>query len=243
MHIIKLNATDSTNTYLRQFYSENNVVDYTVVLASKQNKGRGQMGSVWMSDSGKNLTFSVFKGLRGLQIDHVFFLSIVTSLAVINTLRSLNMSGLKIKWPNDILSYNQKICGILIENVIKNSQLDSCIIGIGLNVNQTEFSSLPKASSLKLITGITYDLDEVLNQIIENLKIQFAILRDGKRDALKIDYESYLYRNNKPSTFKDSEGTLFTGFIKGVSKAGKLKVLLEANITKEFDIKEITLMY
>lgn len=243
MRIIKLDAINSTNSYLRSLSSKVKVADYTVVVTKNQIKGRGQMGTVWNSQTGKNLTFSVFKGLSGLQIDHAFYVSVVTSLAIVKALQAKNITGLKIKWPNDILSHDKKICGILIENVIKNNQLDSCVIGVGLNVNQTEFNNLPKASSLKSITGVNYDLDEILMAILSHLELQFDRLRAGKRDELKEDYESYLFRNNKPSTFKNAEGSMFAGYIKGVSKAGKLKVLLEDNITKEFDLKEITLLY
>lgn len=243
MRIIKLNAIDSTNSFLKKLYNNEAVKDYTVVMAKVQTKGRGQRETVWDAETGKNLTFSVFKGLVGLQIEHAFFVSIITSLAIVKALESFNIPKLKIKWPNDILSDNKKICGILIENVIKNNQLDSCIIGIGLNVNQTQFNNLPKASSIKQITGVTYDLDELLHAIIKNLELKVDRLRAGNRKELKADYESYLFRNNKPSTFKNAEGKLFSGFIKGVSNSGKLNVLLEDKITKEFDLKEITLMF
>lgn len=243
MQIIKLNATESTNSYLRDLYSKQKVVDYTVVLAKKQKKGRGQMGTVWSSQEGKNLTFSVFKGLKGLDIENTFFVSIVTSLAIVKALKALNISNLKIKWPNDILSDNYKICGILIENVIKNNELDSCIIGIGLNVNQMEFKDLPKASSLKLLTGIHYTLDEVLNEIVNKMEQYFIKLRKGNLSDLMKEYESHLFRKNKPSTFTSTEGTMFSGYIKGITNSGKLSVLLEDNIISEYDLKEITLLY
>lgn len=243
MHVIKLNATDSTNSYLRTLSAEGDLTDYTVVQAENQIKGRGQMGTVWASEDAKNLTMSVFKDVSTLYVDHPFYISIATSLSIIKTLQSFSISKLSIKWPNDILSENKKICGILIENVIKQNSLKASIIGIGLNVNQTNFKDLPKASSLKLLSGSTFNRDEVLHAIIKYLKYYFMILRKEEYDFLKFEYESYLFRKNKPSTFKDAEGVVFSGIIKNISVSGGLRVLLEDDIIKEFDLKDISLLY
>lgn len=243
MRIIKVSAIDSTNSYLRKMSNEEFVKDYTIIVTDEQKKGRGQMGTIWSSEKGKNLTFSVFKELSSLAIEYSFYVSIVTSLSIIKALKEVNIPNLKIKWPNDILSEKNKVCGILIENVIKNSQLSSCIIGVGLNVNQTQFKKLPKASSLKLITGKHFGLDELLTKIINQLKHYFTRLDKGELTSLKQEYEDLLFRKNKPSTFKNAEGKMFSGFIKGISDFGKLTVLLEDDITKEFGLKEITLLY
>lgn len=242
MFIIKLNATDSTNSYLRRYLAENKVEDYTIVVAKEQTQGRGQMGTVWASDACKNLTFSMFKDLSGHVVEFPYYISMAISLAILKALKSLNIPNLSIKWPNDILSADKKVCGILIENVIKN-KLESTIIGIGVNVNQTKFDGLPKATSLKNITGVHFDLDEVLFRIITYTKEYSSLLQAGKYEAVKREYESNLFRKDKPSTFKDAEGSLFSGFVKGVTKYGKLMVILEDEILKKFDLKEITMLY
>ncbi|MBU2950267.1 biotin--[acetyl-CoA-carboxylase] ligase [Tamlana agarivorans] len=243
MSIIKLDATDSTNSYLRELYTNETVADFTMVIAKKQTHGRGQMGAKWESQDAKNLTFSVFKDLGGFHLESPFAISLVVSLALRKALQSFLIPHLHVKWPNDILSVNKKICGVLIENVIKQQDVTASIIGIGLNVNQIDFEDLPKASSLKQITGIIYDLDEVACAILDQLKYYFEVLEKGNYEALKEAYESCLFRKNKPSTFEDAEGLQFSGFIKGVSNIGNLKVLLEDNIVKEFDLKELTLLY
>ena len=242
MRIIKLDAIDSTNSYLRRLIHEEDVDDYTIVMANKQTQGRGQMGTVWDSDKGKNLMFSVFKDLTMHDVEFPFYISMAISLAIFKAFKVLNIPDLYIKWPNDILSADKKICGILIENVIKN-KLNSTIIGIGINVNQTEFINLPKASSLKNITGVHYNLDEVLQLILKYTKEYSLLLQQEKYDFVKNEYESNLFRKNKPSTFKDAEGVLFSGFVKGVTKYGKLQVIVEDEIVKKFDLKEITLLY
>ena len=242
MRIIKLNAIDSTNLFLRSLSIDTNVEDFTVVVAKHQTKGRGQMGTVWSSQDAKNLTFSVFKRFDNLKLDQHFVISMVASLAVINTLKKLNLPKLSVKWPNDILSANKKICGILIENVIKQNNVAATVVGIGLNVNQVNFSNLPQASSLLNVTGISYDLDELLQSILKELEILFDLVESNQFKTIKTTYESYLFRKDKPSTFKNEEG-LFSGFIKGVSNEGLLEVLLEDNVLKTFDLKTIKLLY
>jgi len=243
MHIIKLDAIDSTNAFLRQKSSVDNMEDYTIVMANHQTKGRGQMGTLWDSQASKNLTVSVYKDVSFLDVEFAFFISVVTSLAIIKTLQGFLIPKLSIKWPNDILSENKKICGVLIENVIKQDRLDASIIGIGININQTEFRNLPNASSLKIISGTFYNLDEVLQIMVSHLKSYFSMLNSGEFEALKAEYEALLFRKNKPSTFKDAEDVVFSGFIKSISNTGSLQVLLEDNIIKEFDFKEISLLY
>ena len=243
MHIIKLNATDSTNTYLRQLSTSKALQDYTVVVADYQESGRGQMGTVWESEAGKNLMFSVFKDVSFLKVKSSFYISMVVALAMVKTLRQFSVPKLFVKWPNDILSENNKICGVLIENMLKVDRLKSSIIGIGLNVNQLNFEGLPRASSMKCITGNHYDLDELLLIFMQNLMHYFEILEKQEFKLLKTDYEAYLFRKDKPSTFQDMEGQLFTGYIKQVKASGCLQVLLEDNKLCDFDLKEITLLY
>ena len=243
MHIIKLNAINSTNSYLRKLSAKEGVEDFTVVVAKHQTHGRGQMGTVWNSESSKNLTFSVFKDVSKLPTQHAFYISMVVSLSLIKALQCFSIPKLSIKWPNDILSEDKKISGILIENVIKQSNLQASIIGIGLNINQTEFLDLPRASSLKILTGKTFDLDEVLQLVLRHLKDCFKLLKSGEYQKLKDEYETFIFRKDKPSTFQDAEGAMFSGFIKNVSESGNLQVLLEDNIVMEFGLKDVTLLY
>jgi BirA family biotin operon repressor/biotin-[acetyl-CoA-carboxylase] ligase len=243
MRIIKLNAIDSTNSFLRQLSTEESVEDFTVVVAEYQTDGRGQMGTQWQSQNDKNLMFSVFKEVSGLSVKSHFYLSMAVSLAVFEALKVFQISALKIKWPNDILSEQQKLCGILIENVIKQNKLQSSIIGIGLNVNQTQFNDLPNATSMQLISGNHFDRDYVLQELLKQLKYFFSLLNPKSCHILKDAYESNLFRKDKPSTFKDNDGNLFSGYIKGVSNSGHLNVLVEDDIVKSFELKEVQLLF
>ena len=242
MQLIKLNATDSTNNYLKQLILERTMDDFSVVVANHQTNGRGQRGSSWLSEKDKNLTFSVLKRNISIVANQQFLLNILVSLSIVKTLEGFNIPKLAIKWPNDILSDHHKISGILIENLIKNKQIEYAIIGIGLNVNQVKFEGLSKVSSLKNIMPLPVDKDELLTKIIDKLKMYFKLYSENGSEFLNSEYESYLFRKDKPSTFISHDNNLFTGIIRGVSTSGKLCVQME-DFNKEFDLKELKLMY
>ena len=217
--------------------------DFTVVYAENQTKGKGQLGNKWVSNTSENLTFSVFLNSSFLELKHHFYLNCAVSVSIFNVLSRLFLPKLHIKWPNDILSVNKKVSGILIENIIKSAHTHYSIIGIGLNVNQLEFDSQFKATSLKTVLGRHFNLEELLLLIVTELQHQFKLLREGHFEELHEAYHSELFRKNKPSTFKNAEGELFSGFIKNVTSTGNLQVLVEDAILKEFKLKEIKLLY
>lgn len=244
MRLIKLNAIDSTNSYLRELSANKALEDYTVVMAKHQTKGRGQMGTNWQTQVGKNLTMSVFKDVSWLGVNNHFFISIAVSLALAKTLNDFMVLNIKIKWPNDILSDNKKIGGILIENIVKNNQLKASIIGVGLNVNQTIFKNLPQASSIQNITGRNFSLEEILSNILKNLVYYFEKLQfHHEFEILKNEYDDLLFRIHKPSTFKDRNGKLIAGYIHGTDANGNLLVLMEDQVIKSYGFKELTLLY
>lgn len=242
MNIIKLDAIDSTNSYLKKILSNKDVSDSTIVTAKFQTKGKGQLGANWESEDSKNLIFSIYKKDLGIKVKDQFIISIIVSLALIKTLKKNNLPNLRIKWPNDIMSENKKICGILIENIVKEKHIKHAVIGIGLNVNQTIFDNLPNASSIKKITGNTHNKDEILKELANNINRSFEMIYSSSSEIIFKKYEELLYRINKPSTFKNLKGENFTGFIKGVNKLGKLNVMLDDNKLESFDLKEISIL-
>lgn len=243
MHLIKLNATESTNDYLKNLASQETLPDFTAVVAKSQTKGKGQMGAKWSSEEGKNLILSVLKNNLSLFPTDSYSLNICASLAIYDSLSAIGVPDLKIKWPNDILSGSYKICGILIENQLRESQIKSAIIGIGLNVNQTNFPNLQNAASLKMLLGKSYDIEELLTLILKKLQILFDLSANKGMARLWKRYENVLFRKDKPSTFESKEGELFMGFIRGVSSDGSLIVELEDQIIQNFGLKEIKLLY
>ena len=242
MNIIKLNAIDSTNNYLKKIILDEGISDYTVVTAKFQTEGKGQLGTKWDSEDSKNLICSVYKKDINIKAQDQFVISALVSLALIKTLRKANLSNLYIKWPNDIMSDNKKICGILIENIVKENYIKDSVIGIGLNVNQTIFNNLPNATSIKNLLGTSYSKDEILNDLVKNIEFFFNELEKASINSIFKTYEDALFRINVPSTFKNSKGDIFSGYIKGVTKLGKLKVMLEDNLIESYDLKEISML-
>ncbi len=243
MQLIKLDATDSTNAYLKKLLLSSQPEDFTVVSVYDQKKGRGQMGAVWQSNPGKNLTFSVLKKFENFEVKDRFLLNATVSLALFEVLKKWQIPDLSVKWPNDILSGSFKIGGILIENILQKQNIQASILGIGLNVNQQDFDGLPNVSSLKLISGKELPLDELLLSMLTALEKALTTLEGSVSHKVLQDYEKVLFRKDKPSTFRDQNGALFMGFIRGVSTDGKLVVELEDAVKKTFEMKEIQLLY
>lgn len=242
MNIIKLSAINSTNDYLKELSSTRHVENLTVVIAESQTSGRGQMGAKWDVQEGKNLTFSVLVKDLLLDISEIFTLNAAVATAITEALRGLNIPFAAIKWPNDILAGNKKIGGILIENSIKNNGEIFSVIGIGLNINQTDFSGLPKASSLALATGREHDRDAVLMAILGYLKPAIAKVLHKDTKAIWDDYHRQLYKKGVPMPF-EKDGQRFMGIIQGVSQNGSLEVQREDDSVSSFGIKEVQLLY
>ena len=243
MEIIKLNATNSTNTYLKNLLKEKQVKDLSCIWALSQTQGRGQQGAKWISEPGKNLTFSVLKKFENLSSEYHFLLNMEVSLAIFRALKKLYIPDLAVKWANDILSSKKKICGILIENTLHKEQISSSIIGIGVNVNQVFFNDLPNVSSLQKIMGHPFDLEEVLLLICQELEVSLKSLSPTRFETVLDEYHTHLFRKDKPSTFEYPNGERFMGYIRGVSHNGQLQVEQEDALMSSFSLKEIKLLY
>jgi BirA family biotin operon repressor/biotin-[acetyl-CoA-carboxylase] ligase len=242
MKVIKLDAIDSTNEFLKGLSNKQELENFTVVTAESQSKGKGQMGAVWISESGKNLIMSLLVKDFLSNICEIYNLNIAVSLAVIDVLETYKIPDLSIKWPNDILSYNKKVGGILIENSIKSDGTIISIVGLGLNVNQTDFENLPKASSLAVICEKQFDKEELFFSIMAKIESNIKLWKQ-QSDFLWSDYTKKLFKKGIPMPFSDQNNQNFMGIIQGISSIGKLQVLLEDDRISEFDIKEIKMLY
>lgn len=242
MKLIKLDAIDSTNDYLKALANDKPLDNYTTVVAQKQTRGRGQMGAQWESEPDKNLTMSVLvKDVLNDKVD-IFNLNTAVALTLIKVLENLNIHKLTVKWPNDIMADAKKVGGILIENSIKSDGTIRSIIGIGLNVNQTDFSNLPKATSIALEIHKEINKDTIMIQILKQLKNSISLLSD-QSDQVWQSYHDYLFKKNIPMAFQDNSGNKFMGIIQSVSRDGMLQLLLEDDSIASFGIKEITMLY
>jgi len=242
MRLVKLDAIDSTNDFLKALSNTENLANFTVVTAENQTKGRGQMGAVWNSETGKNLIMSVLVKDFLTDANQLFAINVAFATAVIATLESLQIPDLSVKWPNDILSGNKKIGGILIENSIKSDRQIVSVIGLGLNVNQTHFENLPKASSLALVCSKDFDKDQLLVSIIENFERKIVSWPNNGK-SLWSTYNRLLFKKGVPMPFEDGQSNRFMGIIQEVSALGKLRILKEDDTLSEYGIKEIQLLY
>jgi BirA family biotin operon repressor/biotin-[acetyl-CoA-carboxylase] ligase len=240
MNIIKLNAIESTNLYLKKLAVEKNAENYTVVTANYQSAGRGQMGAVWHSEIGKNLTFSILVKFQAFQIEKQFYLSMAVSLGVLAAIHNYISSPLFVKWPNDILAEKDKLAGILIENIISGNLIKQSVIGMGLNVNQEKFpATIGNVTSLKKLAGKSFDIDALIEAIVVSIQNFVGYIDRREFQKLKELYLKSLYKFQKPMMFEDAQGTIFLGKIVDVFEDGKLVVALENEKTRKFNLKEI----
>lgn len=243
MPIIKLDAINSTNDFLKEISKKQPVENYTVVVAHSQTQGRGQMGTRWSSEDGKNLIMSILIKDLLIEIEDVFVLNAMIAVSIVEALSRFSIPNLSVKWPNDIMSDSKKIAGVLIENSIKTDSSITSIVGIGLNVNQDKFENLPQASSLFLQTGSVYDLDQILLEVMEKIKYYAQFLLDKKHGILWQMYHQTLFKKGVPMAFEDTLQNRFMGIIIGVNQEGKLKVQLEDDSIQLYSIKEIKMLF
>ena len=245
--IIWLDTVDSTNSEAKRRILK--IDNLSVVSALEQTSGRGQLGNVWTSKAGENLTFSIVLKFADqniwLNVHDQSVINELTSLSVVDFLGTHGIEA-KIKWPNDIYVGNKKICGILIENSLSGSHINHSVIGIGLNINQRNFDvNLLNPISMTQLTGNSYDISECLEELISIFKkyIQRYLHGNGGYAKLRKLYLGQLWRLNETSRFTtvDKEGNVyeFTGAIRNLSYIGNLIVETEEGELKEFAFKEI----
>lgn len=223
--ILHLQEVDSTNEYLKRSYLRKELEDGFAVTSSLQSNGKGQLKKSWDSEPGENLLFSLFK--RQDINEGKEKVSFAAALSVAQLVERHALSGeIKIKWPNDILVDGKKIAGILIENRFRGAQLEASFIGVGLNVNQVNFSRFTRqACSLKSISKIRFDLKRLAGELAQLIE---GNLKRKKLELLE-DYNNLLYLKNEaaPFLFKGEQKTFTT-----------LKVLPSGELLVEREVEQ-----
>lgn len=211
-----------------------------VILAERQSQGRGQKGNRWSSETGANLTFSVILCPGFLPAERQFRLLQSVALAVADTLEACGVPA-RIKWPNDIYAGDRKAVGMLIENDLSNGYIARSIVGIGINVNQTEFDpSLPNPTSLALERGGSLDRGAVFETFYRKLSHRYAMLERGEESSLAHDYMERLYGLGERRTYRDGRsGERFEGVIRRVWPSGELEVEHSDGSVRRYLFKEI----
>ncbi len=233
--ITHLDSVDSTSNYVATAFAQGKIGHGSVILADKQTSGRGQRDSIWHSEGGLNLLFSILLTPDNMSASEGQSVMHCTTLALIDLLYSFGVVA-HVKWPNDIYVGNRKIAGILIENQLTGSRISRSIVGVGLNINQADFGEL-NATSLFLETGKYIELKEVLFRFLHHFNEQWLSLCANNLQQLKSNYCALLLGLNDLVTFEDANGE-FAGIITGVDDLGRLQVKTEQGI-KAYDLKEI----
>ncbi|MBN1598099.1 MAG: biotin--[acetyl-CoA-carboxylase] ligase [Bacteroidales bacterium] len=220
--IQKLDTVSSTNNYLKSLLKSGEIPEGTVIMADYQSEGRGRGNNGWHSAKGMNLIFSIlFK--PGISAGDHFFLTEFISLAITDALKSVGIET-TIKWPNDIYWRNKKLAGLLIENIINQDKVQTCIVGIGLNVNETDFpEDLPNPISIKQIIKRGMDREELLNQILKALDIRYHQLTINDFIFIHNEYNNQLYLRDTVSHYK-VKGEIVEAAVIGIRKNGELKL-------------------
>jgi BirA family biotin operon repressor/biotin-[acetyl-CoA-carboxylase] ligase len=238
LNIHKITETDSTNLYLRKLLNNSDLPDGFCVSADFQTNGRGQKDSVWEAKKGENLLFSFLLNSEKIPPTQQFLLSEIVSTGMCNALKNIGLQA-EIKWANDIFFQNKKLAGILIETIILGEKMKYAIVGIGLNVNQTDFSeNLPYAVSLHQILGYKLDCQMLLENILTEILKIFKDFDKKNSDDLQKKYFELLYRNSGFHFFEEKNNK-FRAKILSVAPDGCLKLLTDNNIERSFYFKEI----
>ena len=239
-NFIKLKEVDSTNNYLKKLTSNSEPLpEGTVIMADHQFAGRGQQESVWQTEPGKNISASIYLKPSFLPLKKQFYLNMAVSLAVSEALSDFLPHPVMVKWPNDIYYNKKKLGGILIENTLTGSTIKSAVIGIGLNINQEEFTGElgAKATSLFQILHKEADLEFVMTKIFVYMEKYYLNLKSGKYEFLHQQYLKCLLNYNLSAGYRQN-GRVFEGIIRGVEDNGLLNMEIDGKLFT-FNFKEI----
>lgn len=237
--MIVFESLPSTNTWLIQRLQTEILPEGTIVITRNQTDGRGQRGNTWISKPGDSLTMSLLLNPKNLSPTQQFSLSQAISLAIHDLLVYCQIPEPKIKWPNDLMSHEYKIGGVLIENSIRKEAIQYSVVGIGLNINQTIFpENLDLATSFKLSSGLEFNTSKVIEDLCSYLEKRYLQLHSGKLKEIEAEYISKMYRSANWHIFEDNKG-IFKGRISGVSDSGQIRIEDESGDFRVFSTKEV----
>lgn len=237
MKVLRLKNTGSTNDYLLGTDTQEEVCAVT----DYQSAGKGMGNNTWESEAGKNLLFSILVHPTWLPATEQYLMSMAEAIAVCDAINSLfpPKEVVLIKWPNDIYWKDKKLSGTRIDGNIKGGKLADLVIGTGINVNQTVFvSDAPNPVSMKQVTGIAYDCDELLNAVLKNFAKYQKILRDNEKEEIMGMYHERLYRREGFYWYEDKDGA-FEAELMGVNSNGIMTLRRKDGTCSEYEFKEV----
>ncbi len=237
--MIELDVVDSTNNYAANLLVQTKLVSGTAIMTHFQTGGRGQRGSDWISEPGKNLLFSIVLNGHFINSENYFLLSKAVAVGINEALEDVSGKTGFVKWPNDIYIDQKKIGGILIENQWKGSLLEVAIVGIGINVNQVNFDDLQGVTSLSLLGSKNYDLKEVMAKVFEKIEFYYNLLKRGDINQINHIYFNHLMFSNEWKTYDSNNGRI-EGKIIEVKENSLLVLKLRNKELMTFEFKELS---
>lgn len=234
---IELLNVDSTNNYAMQQVHSGAAMHGDAYFAFEQTAGKGQFNKQWLSGKGENIILSIILDTSILDINRQFLLNMITALSTRQLFNKYTTEIIKIKWPNDIYCRDRKAAGILIENVIRGKTWQFAVVGIGVNVNQTDFAdSLKNPVSLKQLTGKSYDIVELAKELCLMLDEDLKPLYSSLKGSILERYNEHLYKLNEVAGFREGT-TLFSGVIKEVNAFGN--IIIDSGVDKAYHSGQI----
>ena len=233
--LIYFNNCASTQDELIDFLNQHYLSeDFLAVYTFNQTKGRGQYGNSWENLPEENLAYSFALKTKNINISDTYF-NFYTAILVRDFIANLTKTEVKIKWPNDLILKNKKICGMLFE---KNKNY--FVVGIGINILQENFKNLPKAGSVLSQTGLSFEL-KAFTESLHQYLFEHLVQKEIPNNILEL-YQLHLYRKNEVSVFEKNE-VRQNGIIKNVDETGHIWIDLENEGLQKFFHKEIELLY
>jgi BirA family biotin operon repressor/biotin-[acetyl-CoA-carboxylase] ligase len=235
---IILDTVGSTNNYAMGQVHAQMTKHGTVYFALEQTAGKGQRSKTWKSEPGQNIILSVVINPGKLKPHQTFFLSAAVAVACREFFVKYAGDDASIKWPNDLYWSDRKAGGILIENLIRGSDWAYAIVGIGININQTQFpEDVKHGVSLKQITGRPFNCQTLAKELCSLIDKWFELLQTGKEEMILNKYREHLYKRGKQLKLK-SNNRVFEAEILDVTEEGKLRVRA-GEVEEEFGVGEI----
>ena len=233
--LIYFNNCASTQDELIDFLNQHYLSeDFLAVYTFNQTKGRGQYGNSWENLPEENLAYSFALKTKNINVSDTCF-NFYTAILVRDFIANLTKTEVKIKWPNDLILKNKKICGMLFEK-----KKNYFVVGIGINILQENFKNLPKAGSVLSQTGLSFELKTFAESLHQYL-FEHLVQKEIPNNILEL-YQLHLYRKNEVSVFEKNE-VRQNGIIQNVDENGYIWIDLENEGLQKFFHKEIELLY
>jgi BirA family biotin operon repressor/biotin-[acetyl-CoA-carboxylase] ligase len=228
----------STNSFAQQLLKDE-PPEGTLVTADAQSEGRGQAGTRWHAAEGQNLLMSLILYPR-IAAREAYALGQMAALALWRCIHEYDTdANLHIKWPNDILLEEKKLAGILIENQLQGEYVNTCIVGIGININQSIFPpDSGNPTSLFLHSGKYIDRKALLDKLLNYLEASYLRLRQHGASSFKRDFEARMYGYQQQRLLRFG-GEEHLCMIKGTDAQGRLLVELPEGGVRSFGLKEV----